>query len=301
MDPPDIFHQCVDCRFHQRPRVNPVAFLQMDGGSPNQNKFEILQPWHLNMNWAMRLSLLHLRRVGELRAMPGTLAAVDGDWMWLRGERLDSGLHRVLTPTADGPVFVLADDNRLTPFGSAVPTGRLPELAWKPLVELLDPILPPSEIGVARHSRVSLTLERTTAEKEAGLLLADWQIFRDWALSAPDIRLHACRFALPAARGGAGHLPQKRPVAILGAPLPPLCGERYWMAGSIAVPAGYHWSPAVDVKTLETVICRGNPDYDAAKSIWIWRAENNATEEIQSAQWIIVTRANVRATELAIC
>jgi hypothetical protein len=147
--------------------------------------------------------------------------------------------------------------------------------------------------------RVRLTLERTVQEQDAALLITDEALFRNWALSAPEVRLRGSRFAVsrskfrePDDRGK----PVPR-VAIQGQPLPPLMGERYWLAGSIAIPLGFTWSPHVDVKTLETVMSRGHEE--SSLRILVWRFDENVIEEIVSSDWVAVTRANIRATAAA--
>lgn len=249
--------------------------------------------------WSFRVSLSHLLRVGELRSLTGVLAVIVDNMLWLRGEGLDAELHRVLAPIADGPVFELALDDRLTPFGASVPIERLPEADWKPLSEILTPILASSQMAVVQVPRVRLTLERTTIEQDAALLVTEWRAFYHWALTAPEVRLQACRFAvcrdsLPEFGNSTG--PMHR-VAIVGQPLPPLIGERFWLTGSIAIPLGFHWVPRVDVKTVEAVFAKDAQD--TSPRIRFWHAEQNLVEEIVSSEWVPLTRANVRASEAA--
>lgn len=252
----------------------------------------------LNTLWAIRVSLNHLMRVGELRLMSAVHASIIGDILWLRGEGLDAELHRVLAPIADGPVFQVAADRRLTPFGAAVPIERLPEVDWKPLREILMPVLPSSQMAVVQLPRVRLRLERTMLEQEAALLVTDWPSFQEWALSAPEIRLRGCRFAVcrDALTALGNRTAPTHRVAIMGQPLPPIVGERFWLAGSIAIPLGFHWVPHVDVKTVEAVFARGVED--SASRIRVWNAEHNLLEETVSSEWVPLTRRSVRATDV---
>ena len=252
----------------------------------------------MNTHWSFRVSLNHLQRVGDLRSLSGVLASIAGNMLWLRGEGLDAELHRLLAPKADGPVFQLASDGRLTPFGASVPIERLPEADWKPLSEILTSILPSSQMADVQVPRVRLTLERTTAEQDATLLVTEWTSFCNWALTAPEVRLQSCRFAVcreSLTEFGSSSGPRNR-VAIMGQPLPPLVGERFWLAGSIAIPLGFHWVPRVDAKTVEAVFAKGIED--SSPKIRFWHAEQNLVEEIGSSEWVPLTRANVRATEV---
>ena len=147
--------------------------------------------------------------------------------------------------------------------------------------------------------RVRLTLERTMQEQDPALLITDEASFRDWASSAPEVRLQGSRFAVSRSKyrePDDRSVPVPR-VAVQGQPLPPLMGERYWLAGIIAIPLGFTWVPHVDVKTLETVLSRGLEE--SSHRILIWRLDGNVIEEIVSSDWVAVTRANVRATAAA--
>ena len=231
--------------------------------------------------------------------MSGVQAAIVRERVWLRGEGLDAAMSRLLATVADGPVYQLASEGMLIPFGAAVPTERLPEAEWRLLSETLSPVIPSPRMAAVQIPRVRLTLERTAQEQEATLLIADEASFRNWALSAPEIRLRGSRFAMsrPQYREPDDRSVPEPRVAIQGQPMPPLMGERFWLAGSIAIPLGFTWCPHVDVKTLETVLSRGLEE--PSLRILIWRFDENVIEEIVSSDWVAVTRANVRATAAA--
>ena len=253
----------------------------------------------MSTQWTFRIMLDHLYRVGNLRSMPGIMASLDSDAIWLRGDSLDDALHRILSAVADGPVFQLAPDGRLTPFGCTVPTERLVAQTWQPLTELLRPVLPSPALTKVRLPRVTLHLERmeqTNEQHDAALLLTNWPTFRDWAESAAEIRLLACRFAVCSQLDGETDFSNASPrVAIVGNPLPPLPGKRFWLAGRVAVPLGFHWSPSVDSKTLERTLCP--PQQDNLSRIWIWEVEENILHSIVSSELIPAVRANIRASD----
>ncbi len=248
--------------------------------------------------WAIRLSLQHLQRAGELRAWPSIEAAVSGVVVWLRGDRLDSALQRTLAPIADGPVFQHAEDGRLTVFGNAVPTERLPNLNWQRLADFLQPVLPTARLTSVQLPRITLLLERSTDVQHEAVIVTDWKSFSNWANTAPEIRLHCCRFAVSkdAASRGPLNCDRAARVVIQGNPLPPLEGERYWLAGRVAVPLGYRWTPAIDVATLEASICKQNEGNAGPQSLWIWNGTKNSIDVIEGSDLIPVTRANVRVT-----
>jgi len=249
--------------------------------------------------WAIRLSLDHLYRVSELRLLPGIEAAVDGQVIWLRGDGLDASLQRTLSPVADDAVFHLTGDGRLTRFGQTVPVERLPELKWQRLVDFLKLVLPVSKIAFSRIPRTRLSLRRSEIVQQEAILVTGWETFRDWALSAPEIRIRACRFAVrrSSIQGRESELADLTRVVIRGNPLPSLMGERYWLAGRVGIPLGYQWFPEVDVPTLEAIVGRSGMAHSGLHHFWIWRPEEDVVDEIQGSELIAVTRASVRATE----
>jgi len=248
--------------------------------------------------WAIRMSVRHLQRAGELRAWPSIEAADSGDVVWLRGDGLDSALQRTLAPIADGPVFQHAEDGRLTVFGNAVPTERLPNLNWQRLADFLQPVLPTARLTSVQLPRITLLLERSTDVQHEAVMVTDWKSFSNWANTAPEVRLHCCRFAVFHEAAGHDSLNSDRVarVVIQGNPLPPLEGERYWLAGRVAVPLGYRWTPAVDVATLEASIRKQNERNAGPQSLWIWNGAKNTIDVVEGTDLILVTRANVHMT-----
>jgi hypothetical protein len=121
-----------------------------------------------------------------------------------------------------------------------VPSGFLPDGPWTPLKEWLQPAAPPTLLPGKVTSRASLRLVRTTAERNANLVCVGFRAWRDYAVSAPQIRLHRLSFAVS---GDAQTL-------IRGEPLPPLPGTRYVEIDGVAVPLGLTWSPAIDAEVV---------------------------------------------------
>jgi hypothetical protein len=76
---------------------------------------------------------------------------------------------------------------------------------------------------------------------------------------------------------------------IHGTPLPPVRGSRFVDHDGLAVPAGFHWSPAVEVTVVKKAF--GIAD----KMVVLWR-EDGSLEEIADEQLVPVTRSAVRMT-----
>jgi hypothetical protein len=149
--------------------------------------------------WALRVPLKNVARAGCLRTVRGTEAAVVGDDVWFRGINLDDVLLPTLLAIADGPVFILVDDGRLTPVRHSVPTARLPLVEFASAAILLNPALPPAKLPQKTPQSTQLKLVRCDSERPAELWCGPTAEFRTWAETAPEIRLHACRYAVRSA------------------------------------------------------------------------------------------------------
>ena len=250
--------------------------------------------------WAIRLSLQHLHRVGELRAWPGVDAAVNtgnnADILWLRGDGLDSALQRKLATIADDHVFQLADDGRLTAYGQYFPPERLPNLNWRNLTGFLYPGLPAARMTSVRFPRVALSLERSSNVQQEALFVTEWDSFFRWTIAAPEIRLLACRFAvswLDDTDQVSKSIRSAR-VVVQGNPLPSIDAERFWLAGCVAVPLGYHWTPFVDVATLEASMRKLTGTDAGPNPLFLWNRNDRSMEVVAGTDFIPVTRGNVR-------
>ena len=115
--------------------------------------------------------------------------------------------------------------------------------------------------------------------EEASLLLVRFDLWAAYAVEAPQIRLDRWRFAV-AADGRA---------AVNGRPLPPLPGRRWVEREGIAVPAGWTWTPAVEVAILRELF--GLAEGDVA----LWH-EDGAWERIAAGEFVRATRVAVRET-----
>lgn len=241
--------------------------------------------------WAFRVMQSRVRCLGELRHHPGVEAALYGEYIWVHGSGLDGPMFAVLAACADGPVFVVDRQDRLIPYGSAVPVERLPTLPWKSLAQLLEPELPITQVVTARFSSCPLRLERSPVEQPGAVLVTRWSDFESWSAEASEVRLRACQFAVYVEA-------QRQLVCIRGRPLPPLAGTFYWTAGNVAVPCGFTWSPAVDADILRSVLLRRFSDCGEVLStadLLIWH-ESGVVDVIHRGEFLPALRTHVRTT-----
>ncbi len=242
--------------------------------------------------WALRVPLKNVARAGCLRTVRGTEAAVVGDDVWFRGINLDDVLLPTLLAIADGPVFILVDDGRLTPVRHSVPTARLPLVEFASAAILLNPALPPAKLPQKTPQSTQLKLVRCDSERPAELWCGPTAEFRTWAETAPEIRLHACRYAVRSAE-----VPQ---TLVRGNPLPPLNGQLFWMAGKVALPLRWHWSPTVDQAAMNEVIFanveQSQDTTDSTIVIWYPAIEQHSDHivAIAGTSFIPATRSSAR-------
>src|ERR1041385_274023 len=106
--------------------------------------------------------------------------------------------------------------------------------------------------------------------------LSDW---RDFAMTAPEVRLRQLRFAVDA----------DRIVVVRGKPLPPLPGRQFVLHANIGVQAGFMWEPAVSAEVLVRRLGL------AADALALFR-EDGTFSRIEAEQFVAATRSAVRET-----
>jgi len=244
--------------------------------------------------WLCRIHLTNVDRVADVRAEPGIQVATDLQHFWLRGEDLKDALLIKLQSVADGPVFRLINDYELVPDGSHVPTETLPELQWNPLSTYSQLLLPVAAVPHAKVPRCQLTLVRSGRERPAELLITDFTKFASWALAAATIRLQRCQFAV---MDDVKSL-ESATCLVKGTPLPSIQGQRFWLAGRIAIPLGFEWSPSVDETTFDQVLIAQQPTEISSQDILLWRRSNaghdDSTCVVPSSAFHPATRQCIR-------
>lgn len=204
----------------------------------------------MTARWAVRLD-------GDDRALASRLrlereievCAVD-ESLWLRGPLANEPLERKVRLLPGGERYAVLDDGQLIPSGGCVPTAYLPRDGWRPIHEWLKPALPVAALASRERPAVRLELVRDAAEREPTMLLTSLSAWVEYASTAPQVRLDRWSFA--AAADGR--------ILIRGQPLPPLPGTRYVELAGVAVPAGWHWWPAVDPESLRGLLRLSDQD-----------------------------------------
>jgi hypothetical protein len=124
---------------------------------------------------------------------------------------------------------------------------------------------------------------RSGEEREPSLLLTNLEEFNGFAVTAAQVRLERLQFAAD----------DQGRVLVRGEPLPPLPGRRFVLHGSVAVPAGLAWHPAVSAEVLAR---RFGVSVDA---LVVWNEDGTITR-LHAEQFVPATRSAARMTAQAL-
>ena len=228
--------------------------------------------------WAARLAIEDLAKAGELRLLPEVeiLVNQEADEFWLRGPELTVAVQKL--PVLDLYQVV---DGMLVREGGTVPEGRLREGNWVAVAEWCKPVITDAALSGRLNQRMPLALVLSSVECESNGILTDYQSWKAWAASAPQIRLKRLKYAMN--RDGA--------VFVRGTPLAPIAGVRYFCEDGIARPAGFDWSPRIRAGIVRKVIGLRPGD------IAVFSADSNYTV-IQAVNLVTATRSGAKLLEV---
>jgi hypothetical protein len=212
--------------------------------------------------------------LGRWRATSGLEACESGGFVWVRGPHSADWdrLPALARYTAD-------TSGRLTPLGRRTPTARLPGGPWLPLAEFLRVRPPASALPALGAAPIAWTLVPSGEFRAPDLLLAPFDDFLRWGLSAPAVRLRPLRFAVS----------DDRRACISGRPLPALRGEGWSVQDGVALPAGWSLPPGFTSRLVVSTLKLQSGD--------IALIHPDATaEHLPAEAFIETTRSALRAT-----
>ena len=170
--------------------------------------------------------------LATIRHLPGWQAAETEEWLWLRG--VPAGEEDLtIRQLPARQTFTLGEADLLFPVGKNVPVGKLPGLNWQPLVLFLPIVLPVSGLPGFPESKAELRLKPAATLQKGEALLTSLQALKNFAETAPEIRLRAVRFAVS----------ETGKALVLGVPLLPLPGQEYWLNEDLLLPCGFELDP----------------------------------------------------------
>ncbi len=180
----------------------------------------------MSADWVILLSEDAAEALGALRRSAELEILRDSAGIWLRGS-LDEGDSAIRSLPALAR-YHSNNDNKLVPFGAALPVRLLPSGEWKALTAALRPVAP--ELSSCKPADVSIvpSLERDGTSRRPNGIICRFHHWLAWVDRAPAVRLNVMRFALC----------DDGRVFIHGTPLPPINGKFIVVEDGIAVPAG---------------------------------------------------------------
>ncbi|MBI2192951.1 MAG: hypothetical protein HYU36_13305 [Planctomycetes bacterium] len=236
----------------------------------------------MNPTWAARIPVAAAHAAAGLRLHPSIRACEDHGFLWLSGEAMDDLLDLALRKIPDATLYSVLPSGLLKRQDARIPKGKLPGQGWIPLQDWLMPETQPAALPGLASRRIPLRIIRSSAERDAGILVADWKAWKVYATRAPAARLKRLHFAAS----------KDARAFIRGVPLPPIPGERYTDTDGIAVPCGWTLDPPVDASVARKCLLL------AAGDVALFRPDG-LVERIQASNFVSATRTAVRATDVA--
>jgi len=239
----------------------------------------------MNFAWAICVAKEDAAALAALRLQRGIEVAETDRQTWVRGQRGGDDLSAMLAALpATGRYEWFPQKKRLRLLSERLSATPLPDLFWQPLQQWLPVDAPASALPANRPDPVRPALVRSEREQEASVILTSLSELAAFVQSAAQVRMDRLQFAA----AGDGQ------VIIRGTPLPPVTGRRYVLhEGSVAVPAGFGWTPDVSAKVLKKLFNVG------ATALVIWNDDDTITS-LPEEQFIPVTRRALLATRRAI-
>jgi len=229
--------------------------------------------------WAACVTAAEAGSLSALRPLGDVEVCLRDESIWAAGPRFDEVINDRLRKVSGARRFSVDERGRITPFGSQVPTGLLPEGTWIPIREFLRPEPQAAAFAGLSEIKTPVQMIRQFRESDPNLLIADKDAWVDYSCACSSIRLSSLRFAAC----GDGR------VLIAGRPLPVLMGTAYVQVGRLGVPCGWCWDPPVDHSVLEDLFEVGGDDLVLLHS-------DGTAERIGSESFVAASRSAARLT-----
>jgi hypothetical protein len=167
--------------------------------------------------------------LGTVRCLPGLQVAEIEGTLWVRGieaaEKPDLSIRQL--PAVH--TYRSDEGNYIFPTGGLTPVGKMPNVTWIPIAEFIRPELPTSALPGKVVGGYTVKLVPSDRAEAGSALLTDLAVWKEYAGTAPEVRLAQLRFAVS----------ERNQALVLGTPLPPVPGREYWGQGNLLLPAGF--------------------------------------------------------------
>ena len=183
----------------------------------------------------------NLSSIGELRLYPNVEICQHEGSFWIKGDYQKS-LKLLLSSIPAEQRLWVTEDERLIPFGKKVPVMKLPIARWRPLKTFMEVELPACAAPGEFDQPIELRLKPSNTMNKANGLLCNIQSLSRFIENASVIRLEPLSYAI-----------KQDDALVLGQPLPPISGSRYYIADKLAIPLGYSF-PYLNTSTIKRII-----------------------------------------------
>lgn len=216
-----------------------------------------------------------------IREIPGLKAADDDGYIWVRGIVPNAEPDQRILALPLFASYTLDEQERLFPAGGITPVGLLKALNWIPIKEFLTVEMPVSALPGATQAKIKIRLTRSSTVRESHALLTGLADWKNYAETAPQIRLKQLCFAV----SGDGE------ALITGDPLPAIPGRRFWLNHQLLIPEGFDFDPPVIGDLANAQINTDDPSLALFNSDGSW-------QQIPLSNFKEATRSAIRLTNV---
>lgn len=185
----------------------------------------------IELSIVLEIDREHRDFLAPIRHWPLLKLAVDQQTCWVKGLSVEQ-LQTTEVRAIPFKRLFYEKDNRLYPYGSLLPTKRLPSaLIWISLERGLPLTLPAfnhNYFGV--NARLTVALAASDTERPTAAQMITLKLLEQYLPSMAPVRLHTMEWVVI-----------DDLALIVGEPLLPLPGRSWWRLANSYLPAGYEW------------------------------------------------------------
>ncbi len=230
-------------------------------------------------HYILKLRKMDRDALASVRNRNTLWAAETGNFIWIKSPAEPDRILRQL-PVLE--TYITDEDDRLFHPGMLTPVGLLPALEWMAIASFLPVELPVAAMPAQPPQRIPIKLQVAAETKPGSALLCSLADWKQYAESAPAIRLEVLSFAVSATAR----------VLVTGYPLPALPGEEYWSCGNgLLIPCGYE----PELPLYATLVSR---KLNAEGTALVLLHTDGNYEIIDSAEMVKASRSGIRMTAI---
>ena len=229
----------------------------------------------------MVLNASNVSLLGNFRSMSTLSVANHGAEVWLRFPPVDIAMEQQLSILPAMFTYRENEDGLLFQKESITPIRKIPVLTWQTIEDFIPIELPTAALPAKHAPTYHLKIVPSSNYQVGSLLRLSLDVWRQYAETAPAIRMESLRFALS----------EDGEVLVMGVPLPALPGEEYWLHGKILLPSGYDFEwPIIAPLFAE----KENLDNKAL----ILMDKNCSWQKIELQNFVKATRMGIRRSNI---